>query len=90
MIMLTACPRISENMASRMIDHEAVIVTPQEGLVRMLNDVGSCVWPLIDGKHTINDISEIITQEFDVSLDQAQRDVVIFFEELQEKGMVTF
>jgi hypothetical protein len=89
MNILTTCPQISENTASRIIDDEAVVVTPQEGLVRMFNDVGSRVWQMTDGQHSINEISEAISQEFDVPPDEAQRDVVEFLEKLQEKGMVT-
>ena len=81
-------PKRSEDIASRMIDGEAVIVIPQKGVVTVLNETGAGIWQLLDGRNSVEDIINIISSEFDVSRDQAEKDTLDFIEELMEKDMV--
>ena len=86
--MLTKYPKRSENTASRIIENEAVIVIPEEGLVRILNEAGARIWQLFDGKNSIEQIINIICSEFDVSVEEAERDITAFIKILKEKNMV--
>ncbi len=74
--------------ASRVIDDEAVIVTPEENLVKVLNEVGSRIWELADGTRTVGEIAEAIYIEFEVDKTQAEEDVVKFVEELEKSDMM--
>jgi len=76
--------------ASRVIEGEAVIVVPEEDIVKVLNDVGSRIWELADGTRTVNEIGVLIHEEYEVSLEQAEQDTREFVEELIESGMMTF
>ncbi len=82
------CPKKSEDTASRIIDGEAVIVTPQKGVVTVLNETGSGIWQLLDGENTVEDIINAISSEFNVSREEAEKDTLCFIEELIEKDMV--
>jgi len=82
------CPKKSEDTASRIIDGEAVIVTPQKGVVTVLNETGSGIWQLLDGRNTVEDIINVISSEFSVSREEARKDTLCFIEELIEKDMV--
>ena len=82
------CPKKSEDTASRIIDGEAVIVTPQKGVVTVLNETGSGIWQLLDGENTVEDIINTISSEFNVSREEAEKDTLCFIEELIEKDMV--
>jgi len=82
------CPKKSEDTASRIIDGEAVIVTPQKGVVTVLNETGSGIWQLLDGENTVEDIINTISSEFNVSREEARKDTLDFIEELIEKDMV--
>lgn len=77
-------------IASRIFSGEAVVITPAENMVRMLNDVGSRVWELADGTRTVAEIAQILTQEFDVTLEDAQASTTVFVDELVAKGLLTF
>jgi len=81
-------PKESEDTASRMIDGEAVIVTPQKGVVTVLNETGSGIWQLLDGENTVEDIINAISSEFNVSREEAEKDTLCFIEELIDKDMV--
>ena len=74
--------------ASRIIDGEAVIVLPEEGMVRVLNEGGSFIWKAIDGKKKIDDIAQAVIGEFKISKAQAFSDTKEFIEELIEKKMI--
>ena len=81
-------PKRSEDTASRMIDGEAVIVIPQKGVVTVLNETGAGIWQLLDGRNTVEDIINIISSEFNVPREEAEKDTLDFIEELIEKDMV--
>ena len=88
MDILTKWPKKSEDTASRIIENEAVIVIPQEGLVRILNEVGSRIWQLSDGGNATEDIINIICSEFNVTQKEAKRDIIDFIKQLKEKNMM--
>ncbi len=74
--------------AFRIIDGEAVVVQSEEGLVKVLNEVGSFIWKAIDDEKSIQEIAHLLTLEFQVSKNKALVDTKEFIEELVEKGMV--
>ena len=90
MNILTKYPVKSRDAASRIIDNQAVIVIPQEGLVRVLNHTGTKIWSLLDGKNNIKYIVKKLLGEFEISLAEARKDVLVFLNELEDKQMVVF
>lgn len=68
-------PVAHPQVAARMVDGSAIIVLADSGTVNVLNQVGTRVWELIDGKHSVRTIAQIIESEYDVALEQATRDV---------------
>ena len=73
--------------ASRVFSGEAVIVSPAENIVRMLNPVGSRIWELADGTRTLEQIAVVLTGEYDVALPDARRSVATFTEELAARSV---
>lgn len=88
MDIMNTCPRRSDETASRIIEGEAVIVVPQEGLVRTLNEVGAFIWNMADGKHAVKDMIEKVSEEFEADKKEATKDLLDFVMELESKGMV--
>ena len=74
--------------AWRLIAGEAVILSLDTKVLRGLNDVGSRVWDLIDGQRSVDDIVDVIVEEFDVPRAQAAADIHTFTGELLDKGLV--
>jgi hypothetical protein len=81
-------PDKSPQTASRVIDSEAVIIIPQENKVRVLNEAGSRIWELLNGSLGTDRIASIISEEFDVSYDNALNDTMEFINDLFRKDMV--
>ncbi|NMC13056.1 MAG: PqqD family protein [Chloroflexi bacterium] len=67
---------------------EAVIVLPNKGQVKVLNEVGARIWSLIDGKRCIREIVDEIIKEYQVDDETAERDTVNFIDELTKKSVV--
>ncbi len=78
----------SKEVAARIIEGEAVIISPSEGDVRVLNEVGSRIWELIDGTNTVEKIFTTISDEFEVSLDDARTDALEFFSDLVNMKLI--
>ena len=76
--------------ASRVFSGEAVVITPSENMVRMFNPIGSRIWELADGTRTMDDITLMLTQEFDVDSDHARQSATIFVEDLAARGLLSF
>jgi hypothetical protein len=87
---LNMYPILRDGIVGRVIADEAVIVLPEQGQVKVLNEVGARVWELVNGQRTIGDIINIICQEYDVLPDQADVDIVEFFYQLEQKNIILF
>jgi hypothetical protein len=86
--MLNSIPERSDQLLSRIMDDGTVIVSPVDGQLTVLNDVGSFVWELIDGQQSVTAIIQLVGAHFQVSRDQAQSDVLAFLETLEQRGLI--
>lgn len=65
-----------------------LVVLPGKAEVKVLNPVGSRVFALLDGEHTVAQIVAAVTDEFDVDRARAAEDVQQFLAELAAAGML--
>ena len=79
--------RQCERTASRIIDGKAVVITIDSNQLHVLNEVGTRVWELADGR-SLEAISAEIVRDFAVDLEQAERDVCSFVTRLLEIGAI--
>jgi ribosomal protein S4E len=56
--------------------------------VNVLNFVGSRIFELSDGTHTIAEIAETIASEYEVSLELAQEDVTTFIKQMEKRLVI--
>lgn len=63
-------------MAYRVIDGETVVVKPETGEVAQLNESASFIWLALDGKRSLKDIALSMTEEFEVSVEIAEKDAL--------------
>jgi hypothetical protein len=81
--------RRNEDFVFRTINDETILVpirgnVGDMGCIYNLNEVGAFVWDHLDGKRPLADIKNMIIEEFDVSSDQAEKDVRDFVIQLEE------
>ncbi|MCK9464126.1 MAG: PqqD family protein [Proteobacteria bacterium] len=83
----------SSAFAWRVIGEEAALV-PVAGkrddldFIFVLNEVGTLIWTLMDGQHTAAQMIEEIVARFEVSEEEAARDLEAFLAELEGFGAV--
>lgn len=73
---------------SRVIGQEAVVILPVQGEVKVLNEVGSRLWELVDGTRTVTDLVSQICDEYMVSYEQAEEDALDFIQRMVERKLL--
>jgi len=86
---LNSCPAPAEHVRSRHLEQEAVVVLPDKGEVKVLNEVGARIWALADGSRTVRDIIAALCAEFEAPPVVLEADTLKFLAELQHKGLIT-
>lgn len=82
-------PRRHPESAFRSIGEEGgLVVLPRVSEVKVLNPVGSLVFAMLDGQHTVDEIVAAVLAEFDTSEEEARRDVTAFIAQLDKHGML--
>jgi hypothetical protein len=54
---------------------EAMLFNPDTADIMVINTVGRIVWSLCDGVRSVHDIASSLEKEFNVSYEQAKKDV---------------
>lgn len=84
----TAKPTVASEVIWRQLDDNAVIVSPESGEVRVLNGVGTAIWRMLIEEHSVTDIVTYLTDHYQVTTAEAERDVTIFLHELQNRDLI--
>ena len=89
MFSVDSVPLPNKEVIGRIVDNEAVLVSPGKGEIKVLNEVGTRIWSLIDGQRSVKDIAAIIHLEFKVSPAEAEDDTLAFIRQLVDKHIIT-
>ena len=77
-----------DNIDWKEFDNESVLLNLTTGYYFRLNQVGSFVWPLIDGEHNLGDMVDQVVPKFEVSQRQAKSDIHDFIEQLLAEELI--
>ena len=75
------------DMLSAEIGGEAVMMSIENGAYFGLNPIATRIWDLIEQPKTIAELIQTITDEYDVSAEQAADDVQEFVADMLERGI---
>lgn len=81
-------PAPHPQVASRIVEGEALLVLADSGEVTVLNGVGSRIWELVDGSRSVGEIVDTVVAEYDTAREQAEQDVNSFIQELVDNEML--
>lgn len=87
---LTDRPAQNPDTAVRVIDSLAFVMDASSSQLHSLNEVGTRVWDLCDGTHTVEEIVTVIADEFHADRVTVQSDVLTYFDVLLEKSLIVF
>jgi hypothetical protein len=82
-----------DGFVTRSITGETIIVPIRSGVgdldcIFTLNESGSHLWSLIDEGEGVRRMVEALESEYEVSLEEAERDVEEFLDSLVEAGLI--
>jgi DNA-binding ferritin-like protein (Dps family) len=78
------CP----NVDWKKFELESVLLDLSSGYYFRLNEVGTYIWPLLDGKHDLAEIVEEVVKRFEVSQRQAKKDISSFIQYLLTENLI--
>jgi methyltransferase-like protein len=81
-------PIKTNETAHRVLSDEAIVVNFQNSFFYNLNPVGTFIWERCDGQHTLAQIAEEMSEEYEVSPEGAARDCQEFIDSLVEQGLL--
>jgi hypothetical protein len=85
--------RRNANFVYRKIEDETILVPIRDNVGDMsciynLNEVGAFIWEHLDGEKTLGDILNMVTDEFDVTTEDAEIDLHDYISDLNEIGAI--
>jgi hypothetical protein len=88
MIGMKAVPVPIDSLVARKIGDETILVNESGDTLHTLNETGSFVWSLIDGRRSLGEILSFMDEEYDLPADAAEKEVADFVQELVQRGLV--
>ena len=90
---LEKCYQKDPNIVSRKIADEVILVPIRQNVgdlesIYTLNEVAARVWELVDGQKRVEEIRDAIVEEFEVTAEEAEADLVEFLQQLEQVGAV--
>lgn len=82
------------NIVSRKIAGEFILVPIRKNVgdlesIYTLNEVAARIWELIDGKKKVKDIKKAIVEEYQISEEEAEKDLLELLSQLKELKAIT-
>jgi len=82
-----------EDLVTRDVAGETIIVPIKSNVgdlnsIFTLNEIGTMIWELIDGKRSVSEIAEAVCKTYEVKPEVAEKDTLEFLNTLQEAGLV--
>jgi len=80
--------RHNDSSFRKVADEGGLVVLPGRAEVKVLNPAAIKIFSMLDGEHTRAEIARAVCEEFDVSEEDALRDVSVFVDVLASHGML--
>jgi hypothetical protein len=78
----------TKEILSAEVGNEVVLMSIDKGVYYGLNPVGARVWTLLGEPVLVNEMCEQIVDEFEVTLEQCQEEVLGLLKDMQEQGLI--
>ena len=70
------------------LDGEKVMMNLDKGQYFMMNEVGSRIWDIISEAKSVEEIVQVLLNEYDVEIEQCENTVVEFLSELAKSDLI--
>ena len=80
--------RIPPQVMARRVGEETVILDLASGTYFGLDSVGARIWQLMGEGKTLAEICDVIVEEYEVSRDDVESDIMSLVQELSSQGLI--
>jgi len=77
----------NKDVAWRIIENEAILISAEDSMLHSLDEVGTRIWELSDGSNTVEQIIDTIFDEYEVDRETAEKDVIEFVTNLASEKL---
>ena len=81
-------PTKREHVTWKVLDDETVLLDLDTGVYFTLNTTGTAVWERLDGHTSLTEIARAISEQFDITIGEAQQDLLELTRALLDEGLV--
>lgn len=78
----------AKDQVSSDLGGEVAILDLKAGVYYGLDAVGARIWSLIEEPRTVNEIRDILLEEYDVEPERCERDLLALLRRLADEGLV--
>ena len=86
-ISLASRVKINEEVLFQELQGEAVLLNLKSGVYLGLDAVGTRIWNLLQRHHVLQEVRDAMLQEYEVSADQCERDLLRLVGEMEQQGL---
>jgi hypothetical protein len=79
---------VTDDVVSCDLDGEAAILNIKDGVYYGLDPIGAKIWNLIQKPILLDNVLQVIMDEYDVDKDRCKNDILELIEKLLENGLV--
>ncbi len=79
--------RVKEILSAE-VGNEVVLMSIEKGVYFGLNPVGARVWSLLDELVVVQEVCATIVEEFEVTLEQCQEEVLEVLKDMRAQGLI--
>jgi hypothetical protein len=84
------CPRQGTQVVAKTVDDAVVLLDLTTEMYYSLNEVGSRIWALADGRRSVATIVDTLAGEFDAERGQIREDAEDLLSQLAAEGLITW
>jgi hypothetical protein len=78
----------AKNQVSSDLGGEVAILDLKAGVYYGLDAVGARIWSLIQEPRTVNEIRNILLEEYEVEPERCERDLLVLLQRLANEGLI--
>lgn len=83
-----SCPKRGEQVIAQKASNDLLLFNMDDGNYYSLNEIGSRIWELCDGNHSVSQLVAALAAEYDASDEVLEKDVAELLENLQSGKLI--
>jgi hypothetical protein len=88
MIYRETCPKRGDQVIAQKAANDLLLFNMEDGNYYSLNEIGSRVWELCDGNHSVSQVVAALAGEYDASDQVLEKDVLELLEDFRRGKLI--